>query len=330
MIRSNLFAVLRRLNLLLKSRNSELLAGNGLEQTASYWGVEAGAWQIGRGLNWTEHIAVQERINSKVSGDPHKNPYQFFMDFLVSEGIELPLSQCLTLGCGAGDLERGLSPCNFCQRHDAYDIASEAIRRAREQAKEQNLTHIHYETADINKISLTPERYDVVFGIASIHHIAALEHVFSEVKKTLKPGGYFFLNEFVGPTKFQWTDKQVGIVNALLQLLPERYRISVKDRATVISNFRRPTIVEMDSVDPSEAVRSAEILTLLPRYFAIKKKIDLGGTILHFLLQDIAGNFDYNKSEDARMLEMLFQVEDAFLEIGEISSDFAVIIAQKL
>lgn len=313
----------------LKLRIMKYLSKNSQTQTASYWGTEAGTWQIGRGIHWTEHLAVQERINRKASGDPRKDPYQFFIDYLSSEGVVLPLSQCLTLGCGAGDLERGLSLHNFCQRHNAYDIADGAIRRAREQAHNQGLMHINYAKADINRISLTPEKYDVVFGIQSIHHLFALEHVFSEVRRALKPGGFFFLNEFVGPTKFQWSDRQLDVVNGLLRILPERCRISVKDGVTFKREYCRPSIAEMDRIDPSEAVRSEDILKLLPDFFTIRVKKNLGGTILHLLLQDIAGNFDYNNSADMRLLRMLFEVEDVYLEIGELSSDFAVIIAQK-
>jgi ubiquinone/menaquinone biosynthesis C-methylase UbiE len=299
-------------------------------RTKEHWGKEAGTWKIGRGIHWTEHIAVQHRINEKVSGDPHKDPYQFLISFLEENGMTLPLARCLTLGCGAGDLERGLAQYDFCSGHDAYDIADGAIKRAKDQAISNGLSHIRYETCDINSISLPSETYDVVFGIQSIHHLARLENVFSEVKKALKSGGFFVLNEFVGPTKFQWTDKQLNIVNSLLQILPEKYRVSKKNGMTVKTKFIRPTLAEMDSIDPSEAIRSAEILKLLPSYFEVFEKKDLGGTILHLLLQDIAGNFDYNNTGDMKLLEMLFEVEDVFMEIGEIESDFAVVIARKL
>jgi SAM-dependent methyltransferase len=299
-------------------------------RTKEHWGKEAGTWRIGRGIHWTEHPEVQRRINEKASGDPHKDPYQFFIDFIIAQGQKLPLPRCLTLGCGAGDLERGLSQYNFTGRHDAYDIADEAIRRAREMATQAGLTHIFYDVVDINHLSLPAETYDVVFGIQSVHHLQNLEQVFSEVRKTLKPKGFFFLNEFIGPTKFQWTDKQLNIINSLLAILPEKYRISKKDGKTLKVNHKRPSLAEMDSIDPSEAVRSEDIMRVLAQYFVVREKKDLGGTILHLLLQDIAGNFDYDKPEDMRLFHALFQIEDAFIEIGEISSDFSVIIAQKI
>lgn len=303
--------------------------GSNANITSKYWGAEAGTWEIGRGIHWTEHRAIQDRLNIKVSGDPNRDAYQFLIEFLNKHGMHLPLSRCLTLGCGAGDLERGLAQYGFCLKHDAYDIAAGAIERAKQKAEEMGLAHISYYISDINTISLPPDTYDLVFGVQAVHHFSNLEHIFLEVRKTLKTGGIFFLNEFIGPAKFQWTDKQLNIVNSLLRMLPDRYRLSKKDGVTIKDNYRRPTLAEMDSIDPSEAIRSDDILNVLAQRFEIIEKIDLGGTIMHLLLQDIAGNFDYNNPADMRLLNMLFEVEDVFMELGEINSDFAVVIARK-
>lgn len=87
-----------------------------------------------------------------------------------------------------------------------------------------------------------------------------------------------------------------------------------------------PTARSVITVDPSEAVRSAEIVPVLRQYFDIIEYKPLGGTILQFLLADIAGNFQRDET-GARLLEMLFAVEDALLEAGHLDSDFAYIVA---
>ena len=298
-----------------------------LNITSDHWGNEAGTWEVGRGIHWMEHIAVQERINNKSSGDPHIDPYQYFINYLKSNGINFPLARCLTLGCGAGDLERGLSKYNFCLQHDACDISDGAIKKAKEKASEKGLSHISYEVVDVNEIRLPPCSYNVVFGVSSIHHLNNLEYVFSEIRKSLNPDGFFFLNEYVGPTKFQWSDKQLDLINHILSILPEKYRISRRSRI-LKTKCVRPTIVEMNTVDPSEAVRSEDIMKLLPLYFDIIDMKLLGGTILHSLLEDIVGNFDWKKDEDIKLLKLLFEIEDTLIEIGEIESDFILVIAK--
>ncbi len=299
-----------------------------ISKTAEHWGEEAGKWKMGRGVHWLEHSAVQQRINVKVSGDPAIDPYKYFIDKIAEEGMKLPVERCLTLGCGAGDLERNLVTYNLCNRHDGFDLAPEAIRKAREQAAKENIGHISYDVRDINEIELPPNFYDIVFAVSAMHHLSKLEDVFKQVKKTLKAGGYFFLHEFIGPTKFQWTDRQISVINHLLKILPDKYMYMVGDIKSRKPEVVRPTIGQMDAVDPSEAIRSADIMKVLPQYFTIVEKKDLGGTILHMLLEGIAGNFNRDNPQDMKLLNLLFDIEDTFMEIGEISSDFAVIIAK--
>ena len=48
----------------------------------------------------------------------------------------------------------------------------------------------------------------------------------------------------------------------------------------------------MIAADPSEAVRSAEIVPLLSQYFDILEVRELGGALPHLGLADIAQNFN--------------------------------------
>lgn len=64
----------------------------------------------------------------------------------------------------------------------------------------------------------------------------------------------------------------------------------------------------------------------LRRYFDIIEYKSLDGTILQFLLADIAGNF---QRDDAgrQLLAMLFHIEDTLMAAGALDSDFAYIVA---
>ncbi len=298
---------------------------NGLRKTKEHWGKEAGTWRIGRGKHWLENIAVRNRINQKVSGQSDLDAYQYLIRFLETRDF-FPIERCLTLGCGNGELERGLSKYNFSNVYDAFDISDQSIEMARDIAKKNNFSNINYQVKDINHISLPPSSYDVVFGVMSVHHFLNLEHIFIEVKKSLKDGGIFFLNEFIGPTRFQWTDRQLEIVNGLLRVLPENYRKMQNNKLK--TDVKRPSIEQINAIDPSEAIRSDEIIDILSLYFEIVERRDYGGTILHLLLEDIAFNFNNTSKKDMELLNLLFGVEDYLLELGDITSDFSVIIAR--
>ena len=90
-----------------------------------------------------------------------------------------------------------------------------------------------------------------------------------------------------------------------------------------------PTISSVVAYDPSEAVRSANILPVLSSYFEIVDYRPLGGSILQFLLDGIAGNFGPNDPEAVSWLELLFSIEDSLMEMEELGSDFAYIAAKR-
>jgi len=83
----------------------------------------------------------------------------------------------------------------------------------------------------------------------------------------------------------------------------------------------------MAAADPSEAVRSSEILPLLAEYFRVLEIKGYGGAILHELLYDIAGNFCEENRGSLDYLRRLFDTEDQLTASQIIPDDFAVIIA---
>ena len=275
--------------------------------------------------HWTELRDVQDVVNRRVSGDPAVDPFMHFLRTWLAG--RLPVARALTLGCGGGELERGLRQHGFAREHEGVDVAPLAIERAVAAAKEEGLGHLRYRVEDVNVLHLEPASYDVVFGVHSIHHVEALEHVFRQVAAALKPGGFFFMSEFVGPNRFQWTPLQLEVVNGLLRALPEEYRIRTGDGA-VKMKVRRPTVSEMIATDPSEAVRSAEILDVAASFFEILEVRPYGGTVLQLLLEDIAGRFAQPGTGGRELLAAICDFEWALIGAGRLSSDFAVVVAR--
>ena len=91
----------------------------------------------------------------------------------------------------------------------------------------------------------------------------------------------------------------------------------------------RATIEAMIEADPSEAIRSSEILPVLRRHFDIIEERPLGGALLHLALGEIAQNFAMQSSEDRALLEAAFAAEDAAMRDGRLGTDFVVVTAVK-
>jgi SAM-dependent methyltransferase len=291
-----------------------------------FWGAQAGQWS-GQGLHWLEHPAVQARIRSMTGGPDGRDRFQYFIHEYFPEAASV--ERVMTLGCGSGEFERGLAQYHFAREHDAFDIAEDAIRKAVEAARQAGITHVRYEVADLNRVALARERYDVVFGLSAIHHISALERLFAQVRGSLKPGGFFLLDEFIGPSQFQWPDAQLAAANRALAELPEPFRRRLDAPGQIKTTVSRPTVDSMNAVDPSEAIRSAEIVPLLKEYFDVIEFRGYGGSLLHLVMAGIAGNFVPGDALAAEWVDRLCATEDQLILDGTLTHDFAVIIARK-
>jgi SAM-dependent methyltransferase len=273
--------------------------------------------------------SVCRRANRLITGDPDLD-YSAY----VSQAYLAPLQPLhgLSLGCGTGKKE--LRWANLCRytRLDAYDVSAPRIAYARSQAQAAGRTEIHYYAADIYQVDWPEAHYDVVFVDQSLHHFTPLEALLFKIRDALKSTGYLIASEFVGPTRFQWTDRQLEVINGLLAILPRAYRKRWSNNQ-VKTRVYRPSRLSMLLGDPSEAVESARIVPLLERHFEIVERQDYGGTILHMLFDDIAANFlgedGQEKDETAcKLIELCFAVEDTLLELGDIPSDFALLICK--
>jgi SAM-dependent methyltransferase len=233
-----------------------------------------------------------------------------------------------SMGCGAGELERQLFRMRAFAECHAYDIAEGALALARQRAHEEKCEGITYIRADMNTDLLPESAYDVVWFNSSLHHASALEFVCEQVVNSLRPGGLVFLNEYVGPSRFDFTRRQKQAIAAALTLIPRRYRRSFVPGGPEFQDAPPiPDPAEVAAVDPSESVRSRDILPVLDQYFEVLARRDAGGTILQFLLSSIAGNFiNPDDREAQRVLGMLLEIERTLIATGDLESDFVVMV----
>ena len=270
------------------------------------------------------HPLVRARINRLISGDVWQDAYGRLGACLHERGEPIPVARAMSLGCGFGGLERDLARRGMVRQMDAYDLAEGAIAEARRLAAEASLEGVSYHVADLDTQDFPEARYDVVFAHSSVHHVERLEDLFARVHRTLRPGGLFHLNEYVGPTRFQWTGDQLRLINTYLGTLPDRLRRTPNGRKPDVV---RPTIEQMLAMDPSEAVRSADIRQVLGAHFTIIEERPYGGTLLHMGLAEIAQNFDESNPQDVAHLQRFFNLEDEMIGSGVIGSDFTVLTA---
>jgi hypothetical protein len=148
-----------------------------------------------------------------------------------------------------------------------------------------------------------------------------------QVSHALTDRGYFVLDEYVGPPRFQWTDLQLSITAQLLSIIPKElrwYTHGVEKRAE-----GRSSPEEVIRVCPSEAIRSNEIVQLFYKQFEVVHNKQLGGTIQHLLYSGIVHNFPDDEPAIDHLIDGVDGIESAMVEHEMLPSDFVLLIGRK-
>ncbi len=270
------------------------------------------------------HPTLVAHSNLIASGNEAIDAYGHLREFLATNGHQLPLGRAASIGCGSGAVEIGMAKAGFFDHCTAFDIAEGALVEARDFAAREGVEEkVTFVCRDLDGDGLGMTDLDLVFAHQSVHHIENLERLFDNVKAAMRPGAILHLHEYVGPNRFQWTDRQVDEINAWLNSIPEIYLQTLEGQTRRV--IERLSIEAMIEMDPSEAIRSADIEKVVADRFELLEKIELGGSLLMTALTGIAHNFDPDNAVDVHLLNSLIQRERLLIRHNILTSDFAVL-----
>lgn len=81
--------------------------------------------------------------------------------------------------------------------------------------------------------------------------------------------------------------------------------------------------------DPSESVRSSDIIWVFNNYFKTEYEIKVGGTILHLLYPQLNHSlFSSDNLETKTLLNTIIYIEDLLIKNKIIPSDFMFVIGR--
>lgn len=294
------------------------------EKVGEYWGKFHGTPKVK--LSWLESKAVENFINKRIAGSETRN--------WVSELKKIqhePFQRALIVGCGAGQLDRDLIRENLFKNGLGIDIARTSLSLAEKNAGIENLSQkLSYQFFDLEQDNYaTLGKFDLVIIQMAAHHVSKLDYFFKNIRKILdKKKGIVALYEYIGPNRFWHSDKTVGIINQLLDSLDDEYKLNhlVSDGSLRKEYIRTPEEHFLKH-DPSEAIRSEDILKTLKKYFNITDFKSCGGQINHMLLTGITENLDKTKCGN-QILKLLMTFELILEEAKVIEPDFAIIFAK--
>ena len=311
-------------------------ADHASRQTASYWDDWQRLQQASREtaarqnfVDWAGHPSIWGRICEAAFGSEDRD----VLDFVLSAYPDLQRAQVLSLCCGDGAFERDL-----VRRHAAgsvlgIDLSSARIESAIEATsrEDENMRRAcRFKQADLNHVPFAEGRFDAVFAKSALHHLHALEDLFAHLATLLRPEGLLIALDFFGPSRFQWTDQQLVLANGFWQQhapLDCRFRANGEEDLSV----DRPTVEQMKSLDPSEAIRSGELIDCMKQAFVVERYLPMGGTLLNLIFWgERVNRFNPENPIHLSFINKAFDYEQALLQRGHIPSDFALVIARPL
>lgn len=284
------------------------------------WGQHLKVEAAGQWNAWLDHPLIAEHYRERglVDGLPWER--------WVSKALEGPAERSLDLGCGGGARSISVFKHGASKYVEGLDVSEDRVAVGERRRRESGIPG-EFRVADSNTATLTPENYDLIFSSHSFHHFLELEHIMQQVHQALTPRGLFILEEFVGPTQFQWTDQQIDLVRSLMSLIPERLRRLRWDAVKFMEG--RPLVEDVVAASPFESIRSSEIFPLFRQHFEVVAVRRLGGTIQHLLYNGIAHNFLPDDDEAVRNLRAILEVEDSLVDSEMLPSDFMLLVGRR-
>lgn len=260
--------------------NSSLSASEKLTVQQRWSDMDAQSDAFSDKVYWLAVPAVMARYQRLACEHLH---YASWVEYCIGKFLDPKADRrMLSVGCGYGALERHLASLSAFSSCDAFDIAPAAIFGAKAAAQAEGLSGINYVCADVEQFEFGEKRYDAVWFNGSLHHIKALERVLDSVRRSLKPDGYLFLNEYVGANHFGFPLAQREAMTHAFHLIPPRFRKSfIKENfGQIMEVAPLPDPSEVHRVDPSEAVRSEDIKSVVAQSFDFLTINNCGGTLL--------------------------------------------------
>ncbi len=182
----------------------------------------------------------------------------------------------LSLGCGYGghDLQIARKAPDLLELI-AVDLNPRVYDSASRRAADEGLP-IRFESLDLNRAEIAPGHFDVIYAVASIHHILNLEHLLFQVRRGLKDDGRLIVFDIIGKTQVEFWRENVEYAAKVAKRLATRFGLRAGRRQPIRRLLFDPYTIISPYVEPviqtgMEGIRQDEIASLLDRTFQPEK-----------------------------------------------------------
>ncbi|KAL3793998.1 hypothetical protein ACHAWO_004076 [Cyclotella atomus] len=232
---------------------------------------------------------------------------------------------CISIGCGDGGIEVELVRRGFCATLKGIDLSPVRVANSNAKVPEDLKDRMEFRVEDAEK-NRVQESFDVVLFNHALHHISNLEGISEAIRDHLMnpDGGILVLEEYVGPVRWQFPPEHVAEIVRLLKDLerdhPNYIPIFRQNPLWDGDTFQLPDPVSVEKDDPSETVRSNEIVPVLSNYFKIVEDVPTGGNFFQWIFHNA---YNALKTEEGnQIVQKMLDREMEVIRSGVVKSDY--------
>jgi SAM-dependent methyltransferase len=281
-------------------------------------------------LRWWQSPHVIRHINQLVCGEPVPG----FSSGLIKQvrnlaAESIPFKRGISVGGGNGQKEISLIKQGLVSSFDLYELSETRIAAGEELARKESVEqNINFIFGDAFGLATKAEEYDFVHWNNSLHHMLDVDQAVAWSKQILKPGGLFYMDDFIGASRFQWPGRQLEIATKVRKAFQSsKYMQNPRDSDKSLAiELKRPSAEKLIQDDPSEAADSDRIIDSIIKYFPNAEIKITGGVIYHLALSDMLHNFD--ETEDKILLDLLMIIDELCADSGQTHYGTALAIKE--
>lgn len=282
-------------------------------KVAAHWSKPTTSF--GRTRWWQSGIIVRH-INERICGVSVPGTDGGDVELIRKLANGRQFASAVSVGCGDAHHELCLLKAGIVQEFHLYELSEVRIKSALAKAAALGLSdRVHAVTDDAFRSAAVP-LHDLVYWKDALHHMPKALDAVRWSRDVLKPDGLFFMNDFVGPTHMQYTDRQLDLAAQIRKGLGDQYLADPRRPGALLPIRRvRPTISALLEIDPSECADSGDILRSVVTIFPQATIIPTGGIVYSLALSDVIANID--EKEDAALLRTLMVADDFCTQGGD-------------
>ena len=293
-----------------------------------YWDNRAVA---DRPISWMGHPHVSKIFNKRIydSNAEHwgNGLFDVLNDKFLVKRKRKDFRKAISVACGNGRKEMRLVKQGLVKHITLYELAKSRIEEGRALAKKLGIEdRVEFIYGDAFEMEKEKGKYDLVIWLNAIHHMMDTRFAVEWSSDMLREGGYFIMDDYVGPNRFQWPRVVMETCNKARSKFPE----SVFKRTEKFKQKKHQVLRIVDQnlvsgVDPSEAADSARILEAISFTFPKRQEFLYSSGVSTLALNDISSRILEEKFHP--FIEHTINLDLDLVKKGHVG--FAAVIAIK-